>query len=65
MTLCPAGSRPATAARTAAVLPVPTSPVITPMVTNPAEFHQMHDLKHRDLRACMDDVLWQALRKWR
>jgi hypothetical protein len=56
---------PAMAARTATVLPVPTSPVMMPTVRNPAEFHQMHDLKHRDLRTCADGVLRRALRMWR
>jgi hypothetical protein len=61
MTWWRVGSR-ATAARSAMVLPAPTSPVTMPSAFNPAEFHQMHDLMSGDLRGCEDEVLRQALR---
>ena len=65
MTWCRVGSRAATAARTATVFPAPTSPVTTPSVCNPAEFHQMHDLMRRDLRTCAGAVLQLWLCMWR
>jgi hypothetical protein len=42
--------------RTETVLPAPTSPVITPIARNPAEFHLMHDQVGRDLRTCGESV---------
>jgi hypothetical protein len=62
---CRAVSRAVRTVRTATVLPAPTSPVMTPIARNPAEFRQMHDLMCRDLRTCEDGVLRQALRMWR
>jgi hypothetical protein len=65
MTVCREESSPARTVRTETVLPAPTSPVITPIARNPAEFRQMHDLVCRDLRTCEDGFLRQALRMWR
>jgi hypothetical protein len=46
-------------------LPTPAEPVITTTAANHAEFHQMHDLKRRDLRAWTDGVLRRVLPVWR
>jgi len=63
--VCREASRPARTVRTETVLPAPTSPVMTPMARNPAEFHQMHDLMRRDLRTCAGAVLQLWLCMWR
>jgi hypothetical protein len=47
------------------VLPVPGGPRNTTLPRNHAEFHQMHDLKRRDLRAWTDGVLRRVLPVWR